>query len=466
MINRHNSWNRRRSRPLPLSSDGGLRVLLPFGKIVPAVGSLLCLASVAHGQALTWDRSLAIAWKQSPAIKAAEYARQIAQVGADRGKPVSRPTLSATASGTVQGPRVTFPRPDNSFATVLPEEYGRVSLVLEQPLYSAGFGAAKERYAAMSSLAGLDYRKALTDVALSVRKAYLDVLKAESGLRSAQEGLTASQNYQSLVQRQVDAGVAKPVDAQTVLSQVAEAQSGIGQATGAVALAKLAFNRAIGRPLQTEVELDPAGDPPAVPDSPDAGIASALRNRTERLGLTQDLIAARAGGALARAQSQPALFARGEVAEQTPSAFLHEHYAAATLEIRWQILDGGRSRLDAREATAQTGRIQALIEDTEQGLALDVTQAWQRMREAKERIALTHIRRNAAAATATVAGKAYEVGRGTAQEMQAALREVKDAAEREIQATYDLWSAAADFRYAEGTLVALPVENDVRRKAK
>ena len=55
---------------------------------------------------------MALAWQQSPQAKAAEYARQVAQVQADREKPVALPTLDATASGTAQGPRVTFPRPD------------------------------------------------------------------------------------------------------------------------------------------------------------------------------------------------------------------------------------------------------------------------------------------------------------------------------------------------------------------
>jgi outer membrane protein len=403
---------------------------------------------------LTLAESVKIALAESPQARAARFARDAAQTEADRDRPVARPTLSAAASGTAQGPRVTFPRPDGSQALVLPEGVAKLDLVLEQALYRPGLGAAKQRYAAQSSLVALDYRKALADLALATRKAYLDVLRAESGVRVAQDGLTAARSYQEVVQRQIAAGKAKPVDADTVIAQVAEAQAGVTQAEGGLALARLAFNRALGRPLTTPIALEPISSLPTVPASPDAAIAVALQNRPELNSLEQNLRSARAGVSLARTQSQPALSVRGQVSEQTPSAFIPEHYAAATLELRWPILDAGKTRLDVREAQAQVQRLEALREDTQQAIALDVTQAWQQMREAQDRIRLAQTQVRGAEATAVVAAKAYEVGRGTALEVQAAQREVRNAHERELQATYDLYTAAAAFDAAQGT--ALP----------
>lgn len=399
---------------------------------------------------MTLAESVVEALRQSPQARVAQAARAAAQVEAEREKPSAHPTLTATASGTVQGPRVLFPRPENTPAVVLPEEAARLYLVIEQPLYRAGLGAAKQRYAAQSAAAELDYRKALADLAQAVRKAYLDVLRAESGVRAAQEGVEAAQQYQRLVQQRIQAGQAKPVDAETVASQVAEAQAGLTQAQGGLTLARLAFNRALGRPLSSSVRLQPVPTLPAIPDSADAAIATAFKNRLEVVLLEQNLRAARAGVSLARVQGQPALSVRGEVAEQTPSAFVHEHYAAAMLELRWPLLDGGKTRLDAREAKAQADRLEALLEDTRQGIALEVTQAWQSMREAHDRIALAQTQRHGAEATAAVAEKAYEVGRGTVLDVQAAQREVRTAHERELQANYDLILAAATFAYAQG----------------
>ena len=116
-------------------------------------------------------------------------------------------------------------------------------------------------------------------------------------------------------------------------------------------------------------------------------------------------------------------------------------------------LDGGKSRQDSREAKAQTARLQALLEDARQGIALDVTQAWQKMRDAESRMHLAQIQRKGVEATEQVAEKAYEVGRGTVLEVQAAQREVRSARESELGALYDLHTAFADFLYGQGELL-------------
>jgi outer membrane protein TolC len=417
------------------------------------IGWIALLALSTHSawaQALTPETSVAAALRQSPQVKLAKAVRDAALVEAERGKPVARPTLEARASGILQGPRATFPRPDGSNATVLPEEVGRVDLTLEQPLYHAGQRAAKDRYGAAQGEAEWEYRRAISAVALAARKAYIDVLRAEAGVAVAQDGLAAAQKAQDLVKKQIDAGLAKPVDAETAKGQVAEATIGAKDAARALSLARANFNRSLGRPLTTEVVLAPLPDAPKAPESPDAAIETAWKKRPELLMLNETLRGARAGIALAKSQAQPGLNFRGQLSEQTPSAFVREHYAAGILELRWSILDGGKIRLDTEEAKAQTGRVEALQEDARQGIALEVRQYWQQMRDAEEKIGLTHTQREGLEKTAAVAEKSYEVGKGTFLEVQAAQREVRSARARESQALYDLQTAAADFAHARG----------------
>ena len=415
---------------------------------------LICLlvvsARVGWGQALTPAASVAAALRQSPQVRVAKAVRDVALVEAERGKPVARPTLEARASGILQGPRVTFPRPDGSAATVLPEEVARLDLILEQPLYRAGRRAAQERYGAALGEAEWEYRRATAAVALAAHKAYIDVLRAEAGVRVAQDGLAAAQRVQELVTRQIAAGLAKPVDARTAEGQALEAQSGVTQAGSALKLARMNFNRVLGREGATKVALAPLPAAPKAPDSPQAAIAAAWQHRPELRLLDETLRGAQAGIALAKSQTQPGLNLRGQISEQTPSAFVHKHYAAATLELRWQLLDGGKARLDTREARAQTSRVEALRDDARQGVALEVTQAWQQMRDAQEKIEITRQQREGLEATAAVVETAYGVGRGTVIEMQAAQRDVRGARSREAQALYDLHTAAADFAHAQG----------------
>jgi outer membrane protein TolC len=413
--------------------------------------------SCGEEKPLTQAESVALALRQSAQARTALAERDLARIQADRDRPVARPTLNAIASSTVQGPHVLFPLPDYRQATVLPEEAERLDLVVEQPLYRAGLGAARTRFAAESAQAEQNYLKALADLALAVRKAYLNVLQAESGLRAAQEGLDAAQRYETLVQRQIAAGVAKPIDADTVRAQVAEAQAGVSRAEGGVKLARFNFNRTLGRPLDTPFTLQPVDTLPTVPDSPDAAIVTALRSRPELRSLEQSLRAAQAGVSLARLQTRPTVGLRGQLTEQTPTTLVHEHYAALTMEISWPLSDGGKARQDAREARAQAERLAALQEDARQGIVLEVQEAWQRMRDAQAQVVSAREQRDGLEKTDLVAEKAYEVGQGTVVQVQASQREVRSARERELRAIYDLHSAAADFAHAQGQdLTELP----------
>ena len=165
-----------------IPSDG----VVTWREMAPALTLLLLLAftffslplfaqaPVAPSVApLTLENSVQEALRRSPQVRAARAVLETARVQADRDKPVARPTVTAIASGTAQGPRVDFPRPDGQQAVVLPEAVGRLDLVLEQPLYRAGQKAARQRYAAQLSAADLDFRKAVSDVALAVLKAYI-----------------------------------------------------------------------------------------------------------------------------------------------------------------------------------------------------------------------------------------------------------------------------------------------------
>lgn len=415
---------------------------------------------------LTPNECVALALRRSPQAKAALYARQAQQVTVDREKPVSHPTITASASGTLQGPHVTFPRvtSDGIYdATVLPEQYGRVGLTIVQPLYRAGLGAARQRYAAQSESAVQDYRRALADVALMARKACIDLLRAKSGVRLAEDGLAAAVQYQKSVTQQIVAGLAKPVDAETVKGSVAEAQAGVEQANGGLRLARMALNHTLGLPLTQPIEVAAPILSTVVPNSPDVSVETALKNRPELRGLELNIKTARAGVSLARAQTQPTLGLRGQVLEQTPSAFQNQHYAAATLELKWSLFDGGRTRLDTAEASAQVKRLEALLEDTRSGIMLDVMQNLQKLRDIQGKIETAKIQRAGAEARLVVASAAYEIGRGTLVEMLAAAREVRTSKEREQQAGYDLAAAAADFEYAQGTLVSDADAIDVYR---
>jgi outer membrane protein TolC len=189
---------------------------------------------------------------------------------------------------------------------------------------------------------------------------------------------------------------------------------------------------------------------PIVPDSAAGAVALALNNRPEMVSLEQSLKAAKAGVLLAFSQRYPNFGVRAEVSEQSPTAFVNSTYGAVTLELKWSLLDAGKSEQDIKQARDSVSRLEALLSDARAGIELDVTQAWEKMREAQNQLELARQVVQARQATEQVTEKAYEVGRATVYEVENAQKDVRSAREAELDADYDLRAAGVEFQYAQG----------------
>jgi outer membrane protein TolC len=186
--------------------------------------------------------------------------------------------------------------------------------------------------------------------------------------------------------------------------------------------------------------------------SHDEAIRTSQLLRPEIVELQLELAAAKSGITLARSQSQPNLVARGQLTEQTPSAFVHEHYASAMLEIKLPILDNDKTKLDTKEAEAQVKRLEALIDQAKSGAALDVDRASMHIGDARARLRAADTLVASTTAAYNVTTVAYSVGRATAVDVQSAMREVKLAKEKQTDAAIDLLSAGEDFQQAQGSV--------------
>ena len=425
--------------------------ILYFSRCILCASVPLWFASSASGQErLTVAQGVARALANSPQVRAAKAERDAELVGAERGKPVARPNFSATAQAGVQTPRVTIPLANGNDGLVVPERFAGVNFTVEQTLWRAGLREATQRYAAQRAIAELNYRKGLGDISIAVRKAAIDILRAEAGVGAAQEGLKFTQQYALSVGQQIAAGIAKPVDAETVKAQVAEARAGVAEAENGLALTKLNFNRLLGRDLETDFALESVGDLPEIPADTKAAREAALKNRAELLLLERGIETARTGAKLARLQDKPTLGIRGVLAEQTRTVLVPEFSAAAILELKFPFGEGAKARQDAKEANAQADKLAAQLDEAKQGIVLEVETAWRRMRTAREKITAADERLRGQLATYTVAVKAYEVGRGTVIEVQAASREVNTARFAKLTAEFDLRQAFMEFQAAQG----------------
>ncbi|MGC8666584.1 MAG: TolC family protein [Chthonomonadales bacterium] len=407
---------------------------------------------------LTVEDAVRIALVQSPKLKAARMELEAQQSQADRERPVARPTVSARAEGTLQGPRVTFPRAGSGDVTVLPERYGQVALSVEQPLFRAGIRAAGMRFAAQTQANLLELRRQENDLALEVRKAFYAVQTAEAMSDTARSGADLARKHLELTRVMLQAGTASERDVKASEADVAQAEQGVYEAEAGVLLARANLNRLLGRDPATPIELVPAGMPAHIPASAGPGIEQALKQRPELLLLEEELKAAKAGAVLAASQDKPGISMRAVAQTQTPSAFVRSSYFAAGLVLNWTPFDGGKTRADVREARARAAQLEALLEDAKLGIRVDVEKAVADAQEALHSIEAADRQIAAAQAAADVSELRYQARSATQIEVSAAIFNVTKARSNRVQALGNLLTALAEYDHAVGAEVAPSAE--------
>lgn len=424
--------------------------------LFPPVFALAHVLIAQSGTPLTVDDAVRTALAQSPRLKAARFEAQAAQAQTDRDRPVAAPTVTTTAEGRLQGPRVTFPRLDNGDETVVPERFGRVELNVEQILFHAGAGAARERYSAQTRANADDFRRQRNDLVLEVRRAYYQLLAARAMADVAREGVDLARKHLDQTRLMLEAGTASERDVKASDADLAEAEQGAMKAENGIALARANLNRVMGRDPATPLETAPALPLPDIAPSPDEGIAAALRKRPEIEALENGIAAARAGASLAATQNQPTLSGRATAAAQTPTALTSSRYFAAGLVVTWNPFDTARTRADVREARARTAQLEAQRDEARLGIRVEVEKAWRDMREAASRIQTAGRQVASARAALDISELRYQARSATQLEVSGALFNVNKALANQAQARFDLYLAAAD--YAHATAADVPMK--------
>lgn len=395
--------------------------------------------------------AILFALKQNPTLKSALAERQAERTKAERDKPIPKPFVTASVAGTLQGPRVTFPRPNAPDATVLPITYGYIEIAVEQTLYRGGGNAARLRYRNLLETADVRAKMEMNLTAKTTALAFVAVLQAESGVRLAQEGVALAEKRLQLTEQLIKNGLVKPIDKETVAALVAEANSGLATAESGAILAKLNLNRLMGLPQDSEIRVTHTY-PTRTYDLASL-IAKAHKQRAEMELVALGKKSAILGVELANSQKEPSAFLRAQIREQTTTAFDRNLYFGATLEVRFPILDGGKVRQDVEEARAALQKLNALEAETRSGVEMEVRTAFQKMNEAQRLTDYAKQRVTNLEKSIVVAERAYELGRTTILELQAAYRELNSAKEAVLQSRYKYLGAEVEFLAATGELL-------------
>lgn len=286
---------------------------------------------------------------------------------------------------------------------------------------------------------------------LHVAEAYVAVLRVTRLLHVVERHVQGLQAHTRDVENLLGQGMVARSDLLSAQVALADARQKALQAANALDLARAAYNRLLGRPLEQAVSLDEMVPPDT--DQPLAGFtARALGQRSELAALGRQVDALRHQAAAVRGENAPQIALSGGYGYQDNRYQVHEGQWMVTLGAKWNVFDGGVVNHRASAVERQAAALSEQREDLVSVVALQVRQTWLDVAETRKRLAVTQSAIAQAEENLLVARDRYANGLSTHTEVLNAetLRATSEA--NHAAALYDAALADLRLRRAAGEL--------------
>lgn len=314
--------------------------------------------------------------------------------------------------------------------------------VVSQPLYtfgriSSGINAADEAVNANRA----DYCRTWLDVKMNVAEIYVTTLRVTRLVEVFDSKLVSLDAHTKDVAGFFEKGLVARNDLLAAQVAMADARQQAMQSHNALNVAKAAYNRALGRPLDSPVELAEL-DCGVVVEDVEQLTQTALQLRPEIAGLSSQARALREQAASVQAKNAPQVGLQGGYLYQQNQYVDPNGVAGVMLGVEWTPLDSGRISNQASALREKAESTIRLRKDAESMIALDVRQKWLDLQTARQRLEV--------ARQATVqADENLRVARDRYQQQVGTNTEVLDAETLRVQAYTNAYNSSYESVLAE-----------------
>lgn len=435
-------------------------------KILPLLAALLLPAQAGQAETLSLDQAVAAALERNAGLAASQARVGQAEAAlrqAEAGRwPILGLALSASRSddplsafGAKLGQRGVTAA---DFAPAAINRPGAVDnfntrIELQWPLYTGGLTTSRiDQAQAQSQAARLSDAAAKQQLIQQVATAYQAVHAARAYLKVAEQSQAAAEEALRVSERLQAQGVAIKSDVLAARVNLEEAKlkqaEGRRLEAGAIDRLKLLLGRSLSEALDVAAEVQPK----TLPGEEEALRQRAMQDHPQLQALRNELDAARARVAGARAGRLPQLNLVGRQDwNDSALGFDASSYTVAGV-LSWRAFDGGATSAAVAQAEAAYREAAAALRQAEEGVALQVAEARRLALEAEQRI----VAREAAAMQAEEAQrlvrKRYENGIVTLVELLAGQAQLDRVRADLVAARRDRVTAWLELRRAVGVL--------------
>lgn len=400
------------------------------------------------GSALTLDEAVDIALRNAFAVR-------IAEAGVERAR-----QNTAAAQGSL-GPNVSvngvyqrFAEPQASipgFAS--PRDSKSASASLRVPIDISGTLREGVRVQRGLFEAAVEDRAAqINAVRGQVKDAYFVALQAEELVEVRQRELQAAEERLRNARLRFEAQTLARFDVLRFEAEVRAGEAELIRAQNDVRSSKNALNNVLGRPIATPTQLVPVEGLPEPPRTSDAAVEIAQRTRPEVRAQQRRLGALAAARRAEEGGLKPSLGL--DVTYQRaidPGPFSREQQTTATAQVTLPVFDSGITRARVRAARQSEVEAQAVLEQIQLAVDLDVRQAYVRLENARAQIDVATKQVEVAEEALRLAELRYSEGVGILLDVTDAQATLTAARTGLVNARFEYRAAWAQLERAMGT---------------
>ena len=372
--------------------------------------------------------------------------------------PAGVSVVTTDPAGTVNPKTFAVATPGFTFPVILDNHslVGQIVVPLSDYFFriSQGYTAASKAAEAAKQDARAARTKAYADGVMS----YYTWLRARGAVSVAAQALKDQELHLKDAKQLFDAGSASRADVLRAETGVASAQLQVERTRNLAALSeaqlRLALHEPSGTVLHPATELSSPGDLSEL--DLESGVAQARKLRPEMLSLDANIVALRKQSTAAHAGYYPQLLGVGALTYANPNQRIIPSRAewVATwslgLQASWSPNDYLMSGAAGSEIAARAEALAGQAESAKQGIELEVIQAHQSMAEAKVSLAASAREVSSAEEAYRVAHELYLNGRATSTLLTDAETELTRARLDRLNALADSYVARVRFEHATG----------------
>jgi outer membrane protein TolC len=438
-------------------------------KTLIAIAALLAAVNAqAEAEPLTAGEAVRIALENSPMLQAASAEAEAASARAKQAKGHRLPSIDlvelyhrtnnpaevfAFQLNQERFDMAAFFAADPNNPDYLDTFMTRVELV--QPLYTGGKLSSRIRQAYYMADAEERQRSRTEElVAFETLTAFTDLAKAREFHDLMLEARETVREHVRLAERYSDTGLIVEADLLRARVHLASVEELVQQAEGNSRLAEAALNFHMGVEQGGQRRLAPLTSAPEIEGDLESLMSAALARRADLAAARSKLDAGRLEEKVARAGYLPEVAFIGRYDLYDDVIFGdHGDSGAVMLNARLNIFRGGSDRRAVEAAVHQVSAYEANITRFEEGIRLQVRQAWQDLLTAKARQETARASLEAAGETLRITERRFEQGLDKMVDLLDAETALREAEVRELVARYDSAFAAYRLNFATGTEV-------------